>query len=457
MHDLTSLWLTRDGDTRIELDADTGLNPYGCPPYPDPGLLDFGSATASVISEAGFGAAAALRRALLPLDGGTPSLASLWQETERVSEELLQLNGLTPTAGVTVFLTASGTDAHRLASMFAWTGCEHPPSILSIAPDETGRGVPEALVAPCNGAFLPLAVRDSKGQLRPQAVVENEALDAAGCALADGRPLFVVLTDVSKTGLVFPGALLMQALRQASRKSLRVLVDASQFRLSSTTLNDYLEQGFMVALTGSKFMGGPSFSGALLVPRQFPGRLDLPRPPVLPLGQLLRWEAALTELRRFKALQAPEIRAFLEQFASGVTAHMAQNPQVEPIPSLPPDRISRTGRFEWDCVQTIFPFLLRRLAEQGGSSLSPEETLAVFRQIPQGGMGRGTLRGRLAQPVSCGMGRERAVSALRLCVGARHVVEAIQGGLEGRARVVAHACALLDHAAQMATTIRAIS
>lgn len=57
--------LLEGGDTRILLDLLRGTNRYGCVPYPDPGMLAFGSSTASSISEDGFAAAERLRQRLL--------------------------------------------------------------------------------------------------------------------------------------------------------------------------------------------------------------------------------------------------------------------------------------------------------------------------------------------------------------------------------------------------------
>jgi hypothetical protein len=45
-----------------------------------------------------------------------------------------------------------------------------------------------------------------------------------------------------------------------------VIVDACQFRCSIPELQQDIADGFMVAVTGSKFIAGPPFSGALLVP-----------------------------------------------------------------------------------------------------------------------------------------------------------------------------------------------
>ncbi len=61
------------GDARLALDPQRGTNKYGCGPRPDPGLVAFGSSTASVISERGFAAAERLRRRLVKSAAGEPT------------------------------------------------------------------------------------------------------------------------------------------------------------------------------------------------------------------------------------------------------------------------------------------------------------------------------------------------------------------------------------------------
>ena len=46
----------------------------------------------------------------------------------------------------------------------------------------------------------------------------------------------------------------------------QVVVDACQMRLGRPRLKKYLDRGYLVIVTGSKFFTGPAFSGALLVP-----------------------------------------------------------------------------------------------------------------------------------------------------------------------------------------------
>ena len=234
----------------------------------------------------------------------------------------------------------------------------------------------------------------------------------------------------------------------------------------------------MVALTGSKFLTGPTFSGALLVPRTLARRLKTqPLPPALgaysaradwpqgwvaarPLpdianyGLLLRWEAALDELRAFRTIPDHEVSALLSDFARAVETRLATDPAFErlPVPAL--DRRPLVDAGSWDEIPTIFPFLLRGASRR---LLRREETARVYSALAQdqselgGSRSTAALRCQVGQPVPCGHRGGVPVSALRLCASARLVVEAASGRAAGAGAVIARAMAVLDKAACLAT------
>jgi len=162
-----------------------------------------------------------------------------------------------------------------------------------------------------------------------------------------------------------------------------VIVDACQFRISPPTIRAYLEHGFCVALTGSKFVTGPAFSGALMVPESVGRRLRTrPLPSMIKCysaradwpsrwaarsalvdvanyGLLLRWESALEELRAFRSLPNADIVSFLEAFADAVRRRLVTDMIFDPLPVPPLDRQQFGKSNSWDRIQTIFPFTLR--------------------------------------------------------------------------------------------------
>lgn len=482
------------GDARIALDPD-GLNKYGCPPLPDPGLVALGSSTASVVSGAGFAAADRLRDRLA--QAAQPDAVLYARELERVRGELLGLCGISDMAGVAAVFAASGTDVHLIAAQLAGAGSASQTLAIMAEAGETGSGVPAALAGHhfsahaalggevaagtpiTGGAALEVAtvpVRLPDGTPRPAADVDAEVETVV--AAAAGRRVLLTLVDVSKSGLIAPSPACVAALQGRLPESVEVLVDACQFRIAPATLRAYLERGFMVALTGSKFVTGPSFSGVLLMPapvaarlrgrtlppalRAYSSRAEWPRgwdsagllDDVANFGLLLRWEAALEELRALRALPEAQVARFLQAFAEAVQQRLASDPLFEPLPVPPIDRRPLIEATSWDHIQTIFPFLLYHLDSGAGRTpLSRAETAQVYRLLQTDlDIPGARLRFQLGQPVACGSRDGVPVSALRLCASARLVVEAQGGDGRNAAAVIGKALAALDKAALLART-----
>jgi selenocysteine lyase/cysteine desulfurase len=451
-HDPIDL-LTEGGDERIILDGASGVNRYGCGPAPDDEAWAFGSSTASVISEAAYEAVLDLSHRFETWP--TPE-AAYADGAQRVRERLAGLCGIAEMAD-DIILGASGTDLHLIAAELAKGG--EPGRLTSILPDpaETGRGVGDAVrslrfaertphgepacagpplagVAP--GRMLTTPLRAPDGAVRPIAAVDRDVERAVGEAMAaDGRAM-LVLVDVSKTGLVAPSPDCASRLKRQFGQALTVFVDACQFRISAETVADYLDRDFLVALTGSKFIGGPAFSGALLIPPASASRMrGLPMPASLSdtsgrqdwpaawrgredlldrpnLGLLLRWEAALHELAAFRALPPEAVDRFMAAFAARVDQTIDALPNLERL-AIPPLARPRSG---WDARQTIFPFLVVRK----GAPLDPAGLQRLYQQLQSG---RRAVC--LGQPVPVGRRDEEPVSALRLSLSARLVVEAL--------------------------------
>ena len=457
----TEQLLAEGGDLRIVLDPVTGRNRYLCPPTPEP-LLGFGSSTASVISPRGFAAADRLRSRLAAaaLAGVAPH-ATYAHELQRICGELVALCDLDHMAGLQTLFAASGTDIHLLLGQLLCAGRDRPTFAIGIEPGETGSGVPQALRgahvsactalghpvlegAPAGGSgiseLVVITARQPDGAPRPDAVIAAE-LEAAVAHFATVGHVLLTVTDLSKTGLLSFDLAQVLDLRRRFEGRVDVLVDACQFRLSAASLRAYLDQDCLVAITGSKFLGGPTFSGALFVPPgqaahlaaqpirpalgAYAARADLPAgwraaddlPEAANPGLLLRWEAALAELAAFRAIPDWKIARTLQAFARATAAALAADPLFEVLPTPRPDRRALGGEAAWDAVPTIFPFLLRHA---DGRPFTCAQTDAVYRDLAREGL-------QLGQPVACGVRDGAPAAALRLCASARLVVDALQG------------------------------
>jgi len=452
----TEQLLVSGGDARIALDPHSGLNKYGCRPYPDPQMLALGSSTASLISAAGFAAAGQLRDRLLQELGAESFEAIYAREMQRVRMALLR--DLSD-GDVELVFTTSGTDAHAVAARHVAAASVSPLRVVMVEEVETGSGVAEALRgqdfagSACEdgriGAIEVLSVplREADGTTRPADHVDADVVVRVDEAVAQGGRVLLVMVDQSKTGLIAPSPACVAGLHRRHPESLDILVDACQFRIATPTLRAYLQQGFMVALTGSKFFTGPSFSGALLFPASLGRRLKIPtgdEAGAPNFGLLLRWEAALVELNRFRAVPEAFVIRFMRTFEQVVQQRLTDDPHFEPLEVASLERQPLATQRSWDHIQSIFPFMLHRPEAAGGRRpLNREETLEIYRQLPVAGASG--LRCQLGQPVACGTREGIPVSAVRLCISARLIADAC--GPEGMDEIIAGASAALDKTA----------
>jgi len=450
--------LTEGGDERIWLDPATGFNRYGCGVSPDPRAAALGSSTCSTISSPAFEAVQSLAARLRDRGGAE---AAYGLEAARLRGELAALCGLR--AGDQVVLAASGTDLHLIAADLARAGDLRPLTCVAPDPAETGRGVPAALQgqgfalvtphgggggatgAPIQGMIQgrvdPVRLREPDGTPRARDAIDRDAEAACAQAARAGGRVLLIVVDVSKTGLVAPSPACAARLKARFPDQVEVLVDACQFRLSPDSLTAYLAAGFLVAVTGSKFLGGPPFSGALLVPADaaarlgahplshgladYCGREDWPDAwaaratlPAAPNpGLLFRWEAALHELRSFRALPPHRVAVFLDDFGEAVGARLDADPAFIPLPS--PD-LARPDPQGWDARPSIFPF---RLRDRAGRPMTAAATEALFWALREG-----PAPIHLGQPVTVGTEDGKPLTALRLCASARLAVEALGPG-----------------------------
>ena len=484
--------LTEGGDARIALDAD-GINAYGCRSLPDPALVALGSSTASVVSGPGFAAASALHARLLRDPGCHAS------EVERMRCRIAAFSGALASDGTEVVLAASGTDILLIARQLA-EGPRGAPVIAVMAEAaETGSGVPAALAGrhfaadTCSGepvdkggpaiagATHPPAcvpVRRADGTLRALDEVDAEFTYRVEEVVRAGGRCLLVLTDISKTGIIAPSPACARRLAKRFGQALEVLVDACQFRLSPESVAAYLQDDFMVAVTGSKFVTGPTFCGALLLPAavarrvraislvsllpystraHWPAKWEAAHvlPDVMNTGLLLRWEAALTDLAAFAALPTGFSETFLVRWGAAVAGRIAADPGLEglPVAGLQGHRPIAA----WDSLQTIFPFLvICRPRRASRRHLGRDETSRLHRRlqglgIPDSGECSGpgpgeSKRFQLGQAVACGERDGMPVSALRVCASARGIVEASLAP-DGIARSIDAAMSALDRVA----------
>lgn len=285
--------LVSGGDTRIAVDRRTGFNRYGTVPRPRPEAVHFSSSTASSISDYGFTYCDVLRRDLLAAllrEGVSP--AELRARTvDAVGSELLDLLALTGEEA-DVAMAPSGTDTELLAVLLSLASAAAVTNIL-IAPDETGRGVREAgaglyfdSVAASGGSInkgqpawprrtirvVEIPIRENGGAPRSSLEVTQHIRHEIERALGRHDRVLLHMLASSKTGLLSPPLEAVQELARAHSGAIDVVVDACQMRTPFRQMGEWVRSGWMVQVSGSKFLTGPPFSGALILPKSLRSR-----------------------------------------------------------------------------------------------------------------------------------------------------------------------------------------
>jgi len=458
--------LTHGGDARIKIDPKTGRNGYGSSARPTTGEISFSSSTASCVSSHAYASVEALRHRLLS------SATSFDSELERIRSEILVRSGAASVGGVQLILTASGTDAELATLALSLAQDERPLTSIVISPEETGSGVPQATLGrhfstetalgmvvkqgdaiPGLGTghirLVAIAIRELDGRARPLEAIRDEVLASIRDALGAGRRVLLHVLDAAKTGIGAPAIADVVTLAERFGPDIDVVVDACQARLGPEAVAAYLDRGWLVQLTGSKFWGGPPFSGALLVPLPFlarggrlatplkcltgymarnewPGAFPVARE-VLPdarnIGLLCRWQASLCEAERFGAVSPARgidlTRGFMAAVADGLAAHS----ELLPVDGTPIDHAPICANDTWQNLRSIVP-IIPTLAGHP-VNLDEAKTLhrALARDVSESLAGCGLSNVELAlaakpchvgQPVKLG-----TAAALRICASSR--------------------------------------
>jgi hypothetical protein len=231
-------------------------------------------------------------------------------------------------------------------------------------------------------------------------------------AKAAGRHALVHVVHGSKTGLILPSLKDIDRLREAHGDAISFVVDACQARITSPAIADYLARDSIVFVTGSKFMGGPPFSGFALVPAAM-ARSAAPLPvglatifrrgewpsswpgaDILPdsgnPGLLLRLEASLFELERFQALTLEAVTRVILAFHAAVRSHVIETTPARRVAPYPPgDREEAdTHPIEMRTLSTL------DLSLYGGGAATFEDSTRWHKAMTALGV-------RLGQPVKC--------------------------------------------------------
>lgn len=407
--------MTTGGDARITLDPVRHINRYFAAPWPQP-VLAYASSTANDISAAAFAHVAALPE--LDYADALAGLRARIRAAYRLPED------------VAIVFAPSGTDLEYVALAAIADRRAHVHNILLGADEvgsgcvhsahgryfaaETALGITVAPGAPVAGlaervSLTDVPVRDALGHAFASEVI-RDAIATAIEQTPDAHAL-VHIVHGSKTGLILPLADDLDHLRACHGERMTLVVDACQARITSPAIADYLARDAIVFVTGSKFMGGPPFSGFALIPAALAARA-----PALPSGFAtifrraewpagwpgaerlpgdanpglrLRLEASVFELERFQRLDLDRVTRVILAFHAAVRETMVERLGGRRVAPYPPGH-----RAEGDA----HPIEMRTLSTIDLSRRPGQPDFDAAVRLHRALVDRGI---RLGQPVKC--------------------------------------------------------
>jgi hypothetical protein len=467
------------GDPRLDIEPSSGANAYGCRPSPCPDMLSFASCTATSISERAYARAGEARENLMRSVISEGLEAAFDARIEAMRGELKACLGL-PQSAVDVVLSPSGTDSQLQALSLVRALLGPSLATIIVAADQTGSGTADTARGCHFSAATANGTRVAKGQpidgladgldsialpslvgsggCCPQAESDAQVLGAVETAVANGRKVLLQIMDCSKLGWRAPSDPCLDEIARRWPDQVQIVVDACQMRLGRPRLRKYLDRGYIVIVTGSKFFTGPPFSGALLVPaglakafdavtaaasglRNYFGRSDWPGswaslrscfPIRANFGQWLRWEAALEEMRAYYSVPDEFRRWALKAFGEGVERVIVSSPSLRLLPQSP---AAGNADDEELAQATIFPFAI---VVHDGRALSLGDCRKIYRALTRTARMAGSANASkspeiaaelclVGQPVALGDFEGHPAAALRICAGARLIGETWSG------------------------------
>ncbi len=472
----TEYLLMDGGDLRLNIDEINLLNKYGCRPFPRPEAFTFASSTATSVSNFAFDKTDKVRSILI-----RNSLKNGFKHTSLEFSELLK-NNLRKIFKLNdefqIIFSPSGTDSALQIAAITQIISEKDITHVLVASDETGSGVPAALKG-CHFEnttalnypvkkgdkiegfrdidLIKIPFRDENGDLKSSSQLDEEVLNAVSETNKLGRHIVLHTMDQSKLGYQSPSEKLLQKLNTLKNLSLQVIVDAAQVRLDPSDIQNYLNKGYIVSITGSKYFTGPPYSGALILPKKVSKLIDAVST-TLPeglnnyyhhsdwpaswccsnelsngynYGSYMRWNAAIVEMDRYYRTPILYRNMGIEMFCNFVEDSINEATFLEPIYSDEAKTKSYNSKeFGLRNIRTIFPFFIlqnnqvlsvdkvKKLYTLLNSDLSDE-----FKNAPLEIIRLAAQKCHIGQAVNVKYGNDIESAILRISLGARVISE----------------------------------
>jgi len=472
----TEYLLMSGGDLRLNIDEIELLNKYGCRPFPRPDAFTFASSTATSISNFAFDKTDKVRRILIQ-----NSLKKGFKNTTIAFSELLK-NNLRKTLKINeecqIIFSPSGTDSALQIAAITQIISDKEITHILVASDETGSGVPAALKG-CHFEnttalnypvtkgdkitgfrdidLIKVPLRGENGELKSTLQLDTEIFTAISKTNELGRHVVLHVMDQSKLGYQSPSEEMIQSLNALGTLSMQIIVDASQLRLDPKDIQNYLNKGYIITITGSKYFTGPPYSGALILPKRVSKFINSVKT-TLPKGLItyynhsdwptswfcsknlsdgfnygsnMRWNAAIVEMDRYYKTPVLYRNMGIEMFCNFVEDSIEDAPFLELLfGDKTKTNTYDSKEFGLRNICTIFPFFIlknekvlstdhvKKLYTLLNSDISDkflDSPIEIIRLAAQ--------KCHIGQPVDVKYSNDCQTAVLRISLGARVISE----------------------------------
>ncbi|MEN8124052.1 MAG: hypothetical protein ABFR32_02905 [Bacteroidota bacterium] len=400
----TEYLLMSGGDLRLNIDEVELLNKYGCRPFPRPEAFTFASSTATSVSNFAFDRTDKARTILIQ-----KSLKNGFKKTTIEFSESLKTNlrkALKINDECQIIFSPSGTDSSLQIAAITQIISDKEITHVLVASEETGSGVPAALkgwhfenttalnhpVKKGNKIdgfrdidLIEIPLRDENGSLKSTPQLDKEVFAAISKTNELGRHVVLHAMDQSKLGYQSPSEEMIQKLDKLNNLSMQIIVDGAQLRLDPKDIQNYLNKGYIITITGSKYFTGPPYAGALIVPKSisrsivsikntlpkglnhYYNRSDWPASwqcskelsDGFNYGSYMRWNAAIVEMDRYYKTPILYRNLGIEMFCNFVEDSIKEASFLEPLFD-DETKINSYNSEEFGLrnIRTIFPFFI---------------------------------------------------------------------------------------------------
>ncbi|MDA8792404.1 hypothetical protein N9N67_04115 [Bacteriovoracaceae bacterium] len=286
------------------------------------------------------------------------------------------------------------------------------------------------------------SARDENANIIPQADSEQKIIQLIDQSIKDNYIVVFHYVHASKTGVSIPGFSITEKLKKRYGQKFICIVDAAQMRIKSESVESYLNNDMNLIVTGSKFIGGPPFAGALLIcDKDYRSFLESRITPpesfkqffdnqiyqnlfqeVMPSnwnnwGLYLRWEAALFEMRRFDQIPNEFQEELIKAWRNQLIQNLKNKGYFKIIDlldqvHLPADESSLSQS------NSVITFEVEREGKNLG-----KPSLSKIHSLMSQSFKNDNLICEIGQPVQVSIG-ENPRFALRIALGAKNVVNA---------------------------------